>query len=72
MKAHAVHLPQGGMDLNIDMSVLALASDRQSLARQLLGPAWEPGRCAHQRGPPELAQRKVLTLADYKRRQGIA
>jgi hypothetical protein len=62
---------QGGVDLNIDMSVLALAGERHSLARALLGPAWAPAQCAHA-APPDLAQRKMLTLADYKRRQGIA
>ena len=36
-------------DLNIDMSVLALASGRASLARQLLGPHWRPSQCAHAR-----------------------
>ena len=62
---------QGGLDLNIDMSVLALAGERASLARQLLGPHWRPAQCAHAQ-PPDAASRKMLTLADYKRRQGIA
>lgn len=62
---------QGGVDLNIDLSVLKLASERKSLASQLLGPYWQLSSCAHAK-PPQLASRKTLTLADYKRRQGIA
>lgn len=62
---------QGGMDLSIDLSVLNMASERKSLASQLLGPYWQLSSCAHAK-PPQLASRKTLTLADYKRRQGIA
>ena len=62
---------QGDLDVNIDLSVLKLATHRKSLASQLLGPNWQISSCAHAK-PPNLVARKMLTLADYKRRQGIA
>lgn len=62
---------QGDLDVNIDLSVLKLASHRKSMASQLLGPNWQISSCAHSKQPPDLAARKMLTLADYKRRQGI-
>lgn len=62
---------QGDLDVNIDLSVLKLATHRKSLASQLLGPNWQITSCAHAK-PPNLVARKMLTLADYKRRQGIA
>lgn len=62
---------QGDIDVNIDLTVLKLATQRNSIAAQLLGRNWQMSSCEHAK-PPDLAARKTLTLADYKRRAGIA
>jgi len=58
----------GELELNIDLSLLGLAGRRHALPGRLLGRGWRPGA-----GPAYAAAgRRVLTLADYKRRQGNA
>ncbi len=58
----------GELELNIDLSLLGLAGRRHALPGRLLGRGWRPGA----RPAYAAAGRRVLTLADYKRRQGIA
>ena len=58
----------GELELNIDLSVLALAARRHSLPQRLLGKAWQAGL---RNGAAGAAGKRALTLADYKRRQGI-
>ncbi|CAL8470100.1 g9642 [Coccomyxa elongata] len=69
--AQATENEQGDIDVNIDLTVLKLAAQRNSIATQLLGRTWQMSSCEHAK-PPDLAARKTLTLADYKRRAGIA
>jgi len=57
----------GELELNIDLSVLALAARRHALPQKLLGKAWQAGLA----GAAGAVGRRTLTLADYKRRQGI-
>ncbi|KAK9821785.1 hypothetical protein WJX81_002907 [Elliptochloris bilobata] len=58
----------GELELNIDLSVLALAARRHSLPQRLLGKAWREGL---RNGAAGAVSKRALTLADYKRRQGI-
>ncbi len=58
----------GELELNIDLSVLALAARRHSLPQRLLGRSWHAGL---RNGAAGAAGKRALTLADYKRSQGI-
>lgn len=58
----------GELELNIDLSALAAAARRHALPARLLGRAWRAGLS----GAVGAVGRRTLTLADYKRRQGIA
>ena len=60
----------GGIDLNIDLSVLEVAPKSSLLAKRLLGSHWGTAQMFMQQ--QQLAGKKTLTLTDYKRRQGIA
>jgi hypothetical protein len=51
--------------------VLAEISTATIIAKRLLGPRWRQSLSPFA-VPVDLETKKVLTLADYKRRQGIA
>ena len=65
--ATATENDAGGIDLNIDLSVLEGNPATALLTNRLLGPHWAT-RLPTRR---DFAGRKTLTLTDYKRRQGI-
>lgn len=65
--ATATENAAGGIDLNIDLSALQQSPEAALLSNRLLGPHWAARLPTRQ----DFAGRKTLTLADYKRRQGI-
>lgn len=66
--ATATENAAGGIDLNIDLDVLQGNPRTALLTNRLLGPHWA-SRLPTRR---DFAGRKVLTLTEYKQRQGIA
>ena len=60
----------GDVALDIDVSVLSLPQ-APPLAKKLLGKIWQTSLSALA-VPADLATKKLLTMTDYKRRQGIA
>lgn len=69
--ATATENADGGVDLNIDISILNKVPKEIILARRILGPRWQQSLSPFA-VPKDLASKKLLTLTDYKRRQGIA
>lgn len=65
--ATATENDAGGIDLNIDLSVLQGGPGTALLTNRLLGPHWASRLPTRH----DFAGRKILTLTDYKRRQGI-
>ena len=65
--ATAVENEAGGIDLNIDLSVLHESPAAALLTNRLLGPRW----IERLKNGASIAGKKVLSLSDYKRRQGI-
>ena len=65
--ATATENAAGGIDLNIDLSILEGNPQTALLTNRLLGPHWASRLPTRQ----DFAGRRVLTLTDYKRRQGI-
>ena len=66
--ATATENEAGGIDLNVDLSTLQKAPKAALIRRRLLGPSWADGLPLRS----DFSGRKILTLTDYKRRQGIA
>ena len=66
-RATAVENEFGGIDLNIDLTAIQKMPAKHLLMRRLLGPKWD----AHLPTLQDFVGKKTLTLADYKRRQGI-
>lgn len=66
-RATAVENEFGGIDLNIDLTAIQKLPAKSLLLRRLLGPKWD----AHLPTKQDCIGKKTLTLADYKRRQGI-
>jgi hypothetical protein len=69
--ATATENAAGGIDLDIDVSVLEPLPAEAILAKRLLGTRWQQALSPYAI-PADLASKKLLTLTDYKRRQGIA
>ena len=65
--ATAVENEAGGIDLNIDLSALHEFPAAALLTNRLLGPRW----IDRLKNGASIAGKKVLSLSDYKRRQGI-
>ena len=65
--ATAVENAAGGIDLNIDLSALHESPAAALLTNRLLGPRW----IERLKNGTSIAGKKVLSLSDYKRRQGI-
>ncbi|KAK9808089.1 hypothetical protein WJX73_004538 [Symbiochloris irregularis] len=66
--ATATYNAQGGWDLNIDLSRLKVPTTEQVLARKLLGPRW---KLRPNPAVGDVSGKIILTMADYKRRQGL-
>lgn len=69
--AVAVKNADGGVDLNIDISVLGTTSKDMLLAKALLGNQWQQALSPFA-VPSDVSSKKLLSITDYKRRQGIA
>eukprot|EP00884_Botryococcus_braunii_P003974 jgi/Botrbrau1/13578/Bobra.0307s0002.2 len=69
--ATATENADGGLDLNIDISVLGIVPKDVLIGRKLLGRRWQLA-LSPLAVPTDLGSKKLLTLTDYKRRQGIA
>ena len=65
--ATATENDAGGIDLNIDLTILQGGPGTALLTNRLLGPHWASRLPTRH----DFAGRKTLTLTDYKRRQGI-
>lgn len=61
----------GGVDLNIDISMLGSTSKDMLLAKALLGKNWQQALSPFA-VPSDVSSKKLLSITDYKRRQGIA